>query len=260
MLTPFIRKLEAFGPLPNEDKWALRRATERTRRVGAGRNLVLVGDRLTECHLILKGFAYRYRTLGDGQRQIISFEVPGDLCDLHGFLLGKADHAVSTLTPCEVATLPREVLTEWVENRPAVAQALWRGTLVDAAVSRAWMLNIARCTVRGRIAYLLCEVLGRLQAVGLTEDDGCTLPVPPAEIADALGLSVVHVNRTLQSLRAEGLVTSDDGQVTIDDLPGLQAASEFDPACLEFGGDEGGQAGGQGPRAARDDGYARPGA
>ena len=246
MVTPFIRKLETFGLLPDGDKRALQQAVGCTRRVGAGRALVREGDRPAECQLILQGFAYRHRTLDDGQRQIMSFEIPGDLCDLHGFLLGRADHAVATLTPCTVATLPHAVLADWLQARPAVARALWRGTLVDAAVSQAWVLNIGRRAARGRIAHMLCEVLRRLQAVGLAE--GGTLPIPLAAIADALGLSVVHVNRTLRRLHGEGLVTADDGQVTVDDLPGLQAAGEFDPAYLFLGGDAGGRAG-QGPGA-----------
>ena len=242
MPMPFIRKLEAFGLLPDEDKQALELATGRTRWVDAGRDLVREGERPTECQLILQGLAYRHRTLKDGQRQIMSFEVPGDLCDLHGFLLGQADHAVATLTPCKVAALPREVLAGWVETRPAVSRALWRGTLVDAAISRAGLLGLARRTARERVAHLLCEVLRRLQAAGLAGDGG-TLPIPPAEIADALGLSVVHVNRTLSRLHGEGLVTPDEGQVTIDDLPGLQAAGGFDPAYLFLDGDADGRAG-----------------
>ena len=248
MLNPLIRKLEAFGPLPDSDKRALEQATGQTRWIDAGRDLVRKGDRLMECQLILRGFAYRHRTLEDGQRQIMSFEIPGDLCDLHGFLMGRADHAVATLTPCKVATLPREVLADWMEGRPAIARALWCGTLVDAAVSQVWLCNIGRRTARGRIAHTLCEVLQRLQAVGLAEGGGGTLPIPPAEIADALGLSVVHVNRTLWRLHGEGLIALDDGQVTIADLPGLQAAGEFDPAYL-FLGDMGGQARNQGPDA-----------
>ena len=238
MSTPLIRKLEAFGSLPEKDKQALAQAVKRTRRVSAGRALVREGDRPTECQLILQGFAYRHRTLDDGQRQIMSFEIPGDLCDLHGFLMGRADHGITTLTPCRVATLPHDVLADWLEARPAVALALWHGLLVDAAISRTWLLNVGRRTARGRIAHMLCEVLRRLQAVGLAEDNGGTLPIPPAEIADALGLSVVHVNRTLRLLHGEGLITADDGQVTIDDPPGLQARGGFDPAYL-FPGDDG---------------------
>ncbi len=241
MPTPFIRKLEAFGPLPDRDKRALEQAAERTRRVGAGRDLVREGDRPKESQLILQGFAYRHRTLGDEHRQIMSFEIPGDLCDLHGFLMGRADHGITTLTPCRVATLPHDVLMGWFEERPIVGHALWRGMLVDAAISRTWLLNIGRRTARGRIAHMLCEVLRRLQAVGLAEDGGGTLPIPSAEIADALGLSVVHVRRALQDLHREGLVTPGDGQVTIDDPRGLQAAGGFDPAYLHLKGDRDGQ-------------------
>ncbi len=247
MPIPFIRKLEAFGPLPDADKRALERAIGHTSWVGANRALVREGDHPTECQLILQGFAYRYRTLDDGRRQIMSFEIPGDLCDLHGFLTGRADHAVATLTPCRVATLPREVLTGWIERRPAIAHALWHGTLVDAAVSRAWLLNIGRRTARERIAHLLCEVLQRLQAVGSAEDGSYALPIPLAAIADALGLSVVHVNRALQDLHGKRLVTPGDEQVTIDDPPGLQAAGGFDPAYLCLGGSADVRTGGQRP-------------
>ena len=248
MPNPLIRKLEAFGPLPDSDKRALEQATGQTRWIDAGRDLVCKGDRPMECRLILRGVAYRHRTLEDGQRQIMGFEIPGDLCDLHGFLLGQADHAVATLTLCKVATLPREALAGWMEGRPAIARALWHGTLVDAAVSQVWLCNIGRRTARGRIAHLLCEVLRRLQAVGLAEDGG-TLPIPPAEIADALGLSVVHVNRTLWRLHGEGLIALNDGRVTIADVPGLQAAGEFDPTYLFLGSDAGEQARNQGPDA-----------
>ena len=241
MPMPFIRKLEAFGPLSDWDKQALAQATRRTRRVAAGHALVREGDHPTECQLILQGFAYRHRTLEDGQRQIMSFEVSGDLCDLHGFMMGRADHGITTLTPCTVATLPHDVLIGWYEERPAVAHALWRGMLVDAAISRTWLLNIARRPARGRVSHMLCEVLRRLQAVGLAEDGGGTLPIPLATIADALGLSVVHVNRALQDLRREGLVTPGEEQVTIDDPPGLQGAGGFDPAYLCIKGDGDGQ-------------------
>ena len=253
MPVPLICKLEAFGPLPDGDKQALGQAVARTRWVSAGYDLVHKGDRPTDCHLILQGFACRHRRMGDGQRQILSFEIPGDL---HGFLLGKLDHAVATLTPCRVATLPREVLTDWVERRPAVARALWRGTLVDAAISGTWIVNVGRRTAREQIAHLLCEVLLRLEAVGLAEDDGCTLPITQTEIANALGLSVVHVNRTLQRLDGKGLVKSGSGQVTIDDLRGLQAAGEFDHAYLHQHGDvsrrtRGGRAGNGGTAQTR---------
>ena len=108
MSSPFIRKLETFGPLPDRDRRALTQAMTRTRQVDAGRALVLKGDHPAGCQLILQGFAHRHRVLENGQRRIMSFEIPGDLCDLHGFLLGQASHTITALTPCKVATLPRE--------------------------------------------------------------------------------------------------------------------------------------------------------
>ena len=150
MSNPFIRKLEAFGPLPDEDRRSLEQPLGSTRRVEADRDLVREGDRPAACQLIVEGFAYRHRTMKDGRRQIMSFEIAGGLCDLHGALLGQADHCITTLTPCTVAPIPHQMLTEWTSSRPAISRALWRASLVDAAISREWIVNVGRRTAYQR--------------------------------------------------------------------------------------------------------------
>ena len=189
MINPSIRKLEAFGRLPDEDRQALEQSLESTRQVGADRDLVREGDRPAACQLIVQGFACRHRTMPDGRRQIMSFEIAGDLCDLHGFLLGEADHSVTTLTPCTVASIPHGTLTEWIAGRPAIARALWLASLVDAAISREWIVNVGRRTAYGRAAHLLCEVVQRLHLAGLANGYACELPLNQLVLADALALA-----------------------------------------------------------------------
>lgn len=211
MPNPFLRKLDALGPLSDGDGQALERAVATTRRVDANRDLVRTDERPSECALVLQGLACGRRVLEDGERQITSFKLPGDLCGLGSFLPGAADHAVGTLTLYMVAVLSPETLADWTEKRPGIARALWRGTLVDAAVSQAWLCNLNHRTARGRVAHLLCEVLLRLEAVGAGEGVPGVLPLKQAEISDALGLSIVHVTRTLQQLQAEHLVGTGGG-------------------------------------------------
>lgn len=232
MLDPFIRKLEALAPLSDEDKRALEQVLGSTRRVDANRDLVREGDRPADCQLIVAGFACRHRTLEDGRRQIMSFEIAGDLCDLHGLLLGEADYSVTTLTPCTVVPVPRRTLLEWTGGRPAISRALWRTTLVDAAISREWVVNVGRRTAYQRTAHLLCEMVQRLRSAGLANGHACELPLTQVELADALGLTAVHVNRSLQQLRGEGLIGFGGGTLTVRNWRELKQAGGFKPGYL----------------------------
>ncbi len=173
----------------------------------------------------------RYRTMQDGQRQIMSFHFPGDILDLSGLLLGRLDHDIGTLTPVEVAPIAHATVLGWIEHHPGLGRLLWQDTLVDAAVFREWVVNISRRPALARTAHLLCEVVTRLQAVGL-KDQAFGLPITAIELADATGLSVVHVNRVLQELRAKKLVESRGRILAVLDWDGLRHAAAFDPDYL----------------------------
>src|SRR5262245_31165838 len=192
-----VRKLEQLTPLSEGEKELLRAAPTRVRNVSVRQDIVSDGSRPTDISLISKGFACRYKLLGDGRRQILSFLIPGDICDLRGFLLRRMDHGVSALSPCQIAVIPHQKLFDIVEKHPRLALALWSTTMLDAAIYRQWLTNVGRLSAYARIAHLLCEVRTRLQAVGLTTDISCELPVTQTDIGDAMGLSTVHVNRTL---------------------------------------------------------------
>ena len=227
-----IKQLEQFGPLSDEEKQALAGALSQTKDVERDEDIVVERERAAECKVVIEGFCCRYKLLPSGKRQIMSFQIPGDIVDLQGFLFGDLDHSVATLTPCKVALLPYKALFEITDAYPRVARALWRTTMVDAAVFREWIVGLGRRSAYQRIAHVLSEVFVRLHAVGLTQDSSYELPVSQAELGDALGLSTVHVNRTLQELRRNGLIELRGGRLHIKDRDALKRAGQFDPHYL----------------------------
>ena len=233
-LNLLTRKLEMFGPLPDADRELLDAAVGRVRAVRADQDIVRENDPTGDVHLIVGGFACRYKLLKDGLRQIVAFLVPGDFCDLHVFILGKMDHSIATLSPALVVDIPRARILEMTE-RPALARALWWATLVDEATLREWLLNIGRREAEERIAHLICELHLRLRSVGLANDDKFALPITQAEIGDALGLSAVHVNRSLHVLKAQNLITLRHREMVITDLARLRALAQFNPNYLHLG-------------------------
>jgi len=229
-----IRHLEQFSPLSNVEKRVLRAAATRIKDFEPNQDLVSDGDRPADCKVILNGFACTYKLLPDGRRQIMSFQIPGDICDLHGFFLGEMDHNIGTLTAGRVAIIPHEVLRDLTEAYPRIARALSQSMLLEAAIFRAWMVGIGRRSAYTRIAHLLCEMWLRLQAIGLVQDGSYDLPVTQARLGDALGLTNVHVSRSLRRLQAEGLATMRGGKVTLNDPAGLKKAGEFNSRYLHI--------------------------
>jgi CRP-like cAMP-binding protein len=232
---PLVAKLRRFQDVGDEDVHVLARVASTVRRLGAQEDIVREGETPQSVHVLLSGHTCRYKVLSDGRRQITAVLVPGDACDLHGFLLRRMDHGVLTLTTCTLAEMPREAILEITETHPRLARALWWTTLVDEAILREWVGNIGRRTASQRIAHLFCELLARLKAVGLAEDDSYEFPLTQAELGDATGLSTVHVNRTLQELRGAGLIRLKGRLLTVRDAERLKALAGFDPAYLHLG-------------------------
>jgi CRP-like cAMP-binding protein len=232
-----IRHLEQFGPLSADEKQALASLVARVQEIGADRDIVAEGDRPDDCKLILEGFVCRYKLLPRGRRQIMSIQIPGDVVDLQGVLLGQMDHSLGTLTATKIGVIPHDRLLETTERFPRIARALWQSTLIDSAVFREWMVGLGRRSALQRIAHLLCEMFFRLRAVGLTDNGSYEFPITQAEIADCLGLSTVHVNRSLQALRRKQLISFQSGRVAIHDWEGLKAAGEFESRYLHVGRD-----------------------
>ena len=230
---PFLIKLDRVVRLTPNDRQALANACRDVRSIPADRYIARTGDRPGYVHLILEGWAVRCQLLSDGSRQITAFLLPGDLCDQHVTILGAMDHDIRTITPARVAHLPNGELEELARKSPQIARALWWSTLVDEAVLRAWIANIGRREAYQRVGHILCELHVRLENIGLTNGAQFELPVTQEELADALGLTPVHVNRMLRRLREEGLIFTRRPWITLRDIARLREACGFDGAYLD---------------------------
>ena len=237
-ITPYTdlltRKLESKSTFSDEERGALTGMPMQVTDIRAHQDIVREGDRPSRSCLLIEGFTCNYKVTGEGKRQIMAFHVPGDIPDLQSLHLKVLDNSLGTITPCKVGFIRHETLQDLCARHPRITAALWRETLIDAAIYREWVVNVGRRPAYARVAHLLCEIVVRLRAVGLVEGDGCDLPMTQGEIADATGLSAVHVNRTLQELRAAGLVRLGDGSMQILAWEGLKAGGDFDPAYLHL--------------------------
>lgn len=231
-ITALSRKLDNFGTLSDADHVTLDKAAQGGHQIGPKQDIIREGDKPNTVHLILEGFACRYKLLPDGSRQIVAYLIPGDFCDLHVFIMREMDHSIASLSPCTVVDIPRATILGLLEH-PTIAQALRWATLVDEAILREWLVSMGRRPAEQRLAHLMCELLVRLRAVGLAQD-GYELPVTQAELADTLGLSGVHVNRSLQSLRITGMIQLRGSSLLIPDVDALMEFSGFSPAYLHL--------------------------
>lgn len=230
-----IRKLQHFTRLSAADREALHQAVAgRVRRFGVREDVIREGDEPTAIYVMLSGWACRYKFLEDGRRQIVAFFLPGDLCDLNIFILRRMDHSIGTLTNVTVAEVRRETFEELLEHHPRVTQALWWEALVTVAIQREWTVNLGQRDALERLAHLLCELYLRLKSSGLAEDGQCAFPITQTDLADATGLSTVHVNRTLQDLRQQGLIRLANRRLIILDLERLKQVAFFDANYLHL--------------------------
>jgi len=232
--SPLIRKLESIFPLSEDERTALESLPIEAANLGPDQDIVRIGDRPSRCFLVRDGFACSYKITGEGTRQILNFHISGDIPDLQSLHLTVLDHSISTITPCAVGFIPHEALHDLCERHYRITSALWRETLIDAAVFREWIVNTGRREAYPAMAHLLCEMVVRLHAVGLTQDHRCDLPITQSEFADALGISTVHTNRVLQELRGAGLITLKEGTLTVLDWDGLKGAGDFEPTYLHM--------------------------
>jgi CRP-like cAMP-binding protein len=231
--SPLITRLETVSRLTEGDREALASLCADPRDMGARRNVIREGERPDHVHLVVEGWAARYKLLADGARQITAFLIPGDFCDLHVTILGEMDHSIITLTRAKVAYIPRSEIDALAE-RPGLAKAFWWATLVDEAVLRAWIVNVGRRDAFEAIGHLMCELYVRMKNIGLADDHRFELPLTQEELGDALGLTPVHVNRVLQRMRAMELITFKSGLLTILDYRRLESASGFNPNYLHI--------------------------
>jgi CRP-like cAMP-binding protein len=233
-LAPMLRKLRLWTQLGPDEEQALLALPHTLSHAEAGKYIVREGDEVRHSCLLVSGFAYRQKVTRNGARSISAIHMQGDLVDLQNSLLGYADHSVQALTRAEIASIPREAIVALAFQFPRIGMAMWYDTLVDASIFREWILNIARRESIERIAHLLCEFGVRLEALGLGERLSYELPMTQEQLADATGLTPVHVNRTLKELEARGLITRTVRYVAVADWSNLERAGDFSDAYLHL--------------------------
>jgi CRP-like cAMP-binding protein len=227
-----LLKLRARAAVGADEEQAIREAIGEIRAVPADHVIIRAGQRIEASTMLLDGIMCRYKDLSEGQRQITELHLSGDFVDLHSFTLKRLDHNIMTLSPCRIALVPHEKLERITERFPHLTRLYWFTTNMDAAIHREWELSLGRRTALSRIAALFCEMRLRFQVVGMTQGETYALPLTQTDLAECLGLTPIHVNRTLKELREQGLVLFKSGRVTIQNWDRLRDVAEFDPAYL----------------------------
>lgn len=234
MLDSLFLNLAQHDVLAGEERSRLTAVITASRTFQQGQDIVSIGSRPTHSTLMVDGFAARYKLLADGGRQITALHVAGDFVDLHAFLLKTMDHGIVALSNCRVAFSEHEDLKVITEQAPHLTRLLWLDTLVDGAIHREWIVAMGRRSKKSHLAHLICELFVRLEVVCKTEGKSFHFPLSQTEMADVLGLSVVHMNRIIQTLRREGLISWVNQTITILDDIKLRELAEFDPTYLSM--------------------------
>lgn len=229
-----VRNLELRSSLSPEDRKAVLELPCTLRTLEPQSYTVREADAPTSCGVLISGFAYRQKLTGDGSRQIVALLIPGDAIDFQSLFLDVADHSVQMLTRGEVAFVSRSDLQDLARSRAGVGHAILVKILVEASIAREWVLNLGRREARVRMAHLLCEVAVRLEAHDLTDEYSYELPMTQEQLADALGLTPVHVNRTLKALDKDGLITRNKRIVGFPDWWRLREAADFNQRYLHL--------------------------
>jgi CRP-like cAMP-binding protein len=234
-LEGMIRKLGTRAPLDDADRAAILALPYVVQKFHACTYVIREGARpRTHCAFIHSGFAFRQKITAEGNRQIVSLHMAGDFIDLQHLFLTIADHNVQALTPLETIGIDRTDLQQLTRERPAIAVAMWIDALVDASIYREWVMNVGRRDARARVAHTLCEFALRVGVAGLPTDNGFEMPMTQEQLGDAVGLTSVHVNRTLKALEAEGIVQRSKRFVKFSDWNAMRAVGDFNPLYLHL--------------------------
>jgi CRP-like cAMP-binding protein len=232
-----VRHLRVHFPLSNEDAAAILVLPYKLRTLEAQAHTLREGDRPDRCAILIDGYAYRHKLTGDGSRQILSLHIPGDALDFQNVFLNEADHNVQMLTRGEVADIARHDLEKLVQERPTISEAILVASLIESSIFREWVVNVGRRDARSRIAHLLCEFSYRLHAQGFANGRGYELPMTQEQLADATGMTAVHVNRVLKSLQSEGLIERNGRVISFPDWERLRSVGDFNSRYLHVRAD-----------------------
>ena len=231
-LRRFLHRLELRSKLDDDERAAILSLPGTPVAHAAHRDIVRPGQHLDYATLIVSGLAARFDRLADGSRQTTAIHIPGDMADLHSVPVPHAGWGIEALIDTEVLQVPHEALRALAVRHSRLAFALWRDTIVDASILAKWISALGRRSAIERLAHLYCEMGVRLDQAGLDDRNDFRLPMTQMQLAEVLGITAVHLNRSLQSLRAKGLVDVRGQRVRVLDPPGLIAIAEFDPQYL----------------------------
>lgn len=237
-LDGFLTQLQVHSALDDRDCQAVLDLPYRLRKLDAGSYILREGDIATHCCVLVDGFAFRQKVTGHGARQIVALCIPGDAVDLQSLFLDVTDHSAQLLTRSVVADVPEAAIQELIMSSRAVGSAIIHTTLVEASILREWVVNVGRRDARARISHILCEFGVRLEIRGLATAAGFELPMTQEQLADATGLTPVHVNRVLRSLEAEGLISRKRRNIQFTDWRALQDVGDFNRRYLHVPGED----------------------
>lgn len=229
-----LEKLELRARLSAADCKAFLALPNTLRTLEPASYVIREGDPPQHCSILISGFAYRQKITADGARQIISLHIPGDMLDLQNLYLKVSDHNVQTLTRAEVVFIQRGDLQRLASAHPAIERAFFIDALIDSSIFREWVVNVGRRNARARVAHVLCEMARRLDAIGMVKDNGYELPITQEQLGDAVGMTAVHVNRTLRGLEEEGLLERSKRNVKFLDWERLRDAADFNERYLHL--------------------------
>jgi CRP-like cAMP-binding protein len=233
-ITALVRRLESIGDLSDRARQALADMPMQTKRLRKGAEIVADGEVSQTCCLVVEGYVYRSKSLPNGNRQIFSLHPAGDVPDLHSLHLTRMDHNLAAMSDCEVAHFSHAAVAETQKQAPELTDLLWRTTLIDAAAFRAWLLMLGQAEANSRMAHVFCEQFTKAAMAGLNQGESFPFPLTQNDLADVLGISLVHANRTLQELRSRGLMEFDHQKVTILKWDELRELGQFDPSYLHY--------------------------
>jgi CRP-like cAMP-binding protein len=233
-LERLLENLELRSPLADADRKAILALPFTLKSLAPGTYAVREGEPPTGCGVLVSGFAYRQKLTGDGGRQILSIHIPGEPLDFQNIFLNVADHSVQMLTRGQLAVVPRAEIQKVARSSIAIGEAILVNILVDASIFREWILNVGRRDAKSRLAHVLCELAVRLDAHGLADHMGYHLPMTQAELADALGLTPVHLNRVIRALETDGLINRSKREISFPDWERMRDLADFNDRYLHL--------------------------
>jgi CRP-like cAMP-binding protein len=232
VLNAFTSRLAQLVPVSPDEVAILCELQSSPRSVQRHRDIITEGRSYGGLFIIMEGNAIRYRILHDGRRQIVNIVLPGDIVGSLGYFMESSLYSTKALTDVVVAALPFARLTALNETHPRLVTKIFWWLSCESTIYAEHLVDLGRRSALERVAHFLLELLIRLRSVGLADDQSFKIPLTQELMADALGLSIPHVNRVLRRLREDDLVAVEEQRVTVKDIEALSALADFEPGYL----------------------------